>query len=113
MDGSREREVPLLGGWTHESVARIGDTVHRPLGPNSMFVHELLLHLERVRFDGAPRFFGIDDQGREVLSFMAGESVPGTAILRDDEIVSAAQLLRRYHDAASTLTTLSPEAETV
>jgi hypothetical protein len=61
--------------------------------------------LELTGFDGAPRFLGIDGQGREVLSY-----VPGQAALRpyqrwalsDDALVSVARLVRRYHDAVST-----------
>lgn len=89
---------------------RVGDTVRRPVGPRSDFVHELLLFLERAGFDGAPRFLGLDERGREVLSFLPGEPLPGTANLTDGQIVSAAGLLRRYHDAA---VPLAGDAETV
>jgi len=65
-------EIPLLGGWVNVGVVRVGDTVRRPIGPNSPFVHELLDHLERVGFDSAPRFLGIDDLGREIVSFLPG-----------------------------------------
>ena len=62
-------------------------------------------HLEAVGFKGAPRFLGVDSQGREVLSY-----IPGTAVvepypdwaLTDEALVSVAELLRAYHDAAST-----------
>jgi hypothetical protein len=67
------------------------------------FVHELLVHLERVGFDGAPRFLGVDDVGREIISFRPGSPIPGTEILGDSEIQSAATLLRRYHDAAAAI----------
>jgi hypothetical protein len=89
---------------------RVGDTVRRPVGPRSDFVHELLLFLERAGFDGAPRFLGLDERGREVLSFLPGEPLPGTANLTDGQIVSAAGLLRRYHDAA---VPFAGDAETV
>jgi len=67
--------------------------------------HALLLHLEAVGFEGAPRFLGLDSRGREVLSY-----IPGTAIvepypdwaLTDKALISVAELLRAYHDAAST-----------
>jgi hypothetical protein len=64
----------------------------------------VLEHLERVGFDGAPRFLGIDERGREVLSFVAGESVvppyPRWS-LTDEALVSVAELLRRFHDAVA------------
>jgi Ser/Thr protein kinase RdoA (MazF antagonist) len=73
------------------------------MGPHSSFVHGLLEHLERVGFDGAPRFLGVDEWNREMLSLVHGAPMSGTATLGDGEIVSAAALLRRYHDAAATM----------
>jgi aminoglycoside phosphotransferase (APT) family kinase protein len=80
---------------------RVGDTVRRPVGPRSHFVQQLLGHLASVGFDGAPRFLGIDEQGREMLSLLPGEPLPGTVILTDQQLRSAAELLRRYHAAAA------------
>ena len=107
-----EAEQPLSGGRVTQGIVRVGDTVRRPVGPRSDFVHELLLFLERSGFDGAPRFLGLDDRGREILSRVPGEPIPGTAILTDDHIASAAMVLRRYHDAASA-SSLAGGAETV
>jgi hypothetical protein len=52
--------VPLAGGRATPGVVRVGDTVRRPLKPDSERVHALLALLERHGFDGAPRFLGID-----------------------------------------------------
>jgi hypothetical protein len=98
-------EVPLPGGFTNAGlVSRVGSTVRRPLRPTSTATHALLEHLERVGFDGAPRFLGIDERGREVLSFIEGEApiapTPDWA-LTDEALVSVAELLRRYHDAVA------------
>jgi hypothetical protein len=96
-------EVPLEGGIANRGlVVRVGETVRRPLRPTSRATHALLQHLGRVGFDGAPKFLGIDAQGREVLSY-----IPGTAVippypawaLTDAALVSVALLLRRYHEA--------------
>jgi hypothetical protein len=38
----------------------------------SAFVERLLRHLEQRGWSGAPRFLGVDEQGRGVLSYMAG-----------------------------------------
>jgi hypothetical protein len=62
-DGNAKREVPLSEGWLTHGVVRLGDTVRRPMGPQSPFVHRLLRHLEAVSFDGAPRLLGVDEQG--------------------------------------------------
>jgi hypothetical protein len=96
-------EVLLHGGLTNAgNVSRVGDTVRRPLRPTSAATHALLDHLAAVGFDGAPRFLGIDERGREVLSYIPGDAAidphPGWA-LGDDALVSVARLLRRYHDA--------------
>jgi hypothetical protein len=101
---SRE-EVVLHGGTTNAGlVTRVDDTVRRPLRPTSAATRALLEHLELVGFQGAPRYLGIDDRGREVLSFIPGQAAlapyPGWA-LTDEALVSVAQLLRRYHDAVA------------
>jgi hypothetical protein len=101
----RQEEVLLHGGTTNAGlVTRIGDTVRRPLRPNSAATKALLDHLERVGFEAAPRHLGIDEYGREVLSYIPGEAAiepyPRWA-LTDEAMVSVAQLLRRYHDAVA------------
>jgi hypothetical protein len=98
-------EVPLSGGTTNAGqVTRVGDTVRRPRRATSPATHILLEHLERVGFDGAPRLLGIDDRGREVLSYIEGEAAiepyPEWA-LTDEALVSVAELLRRYHGAVA------------
>ena len=84
-------------------VERIGDTVHRPVGPWTPAVHGLLRHLEAVGYDRAPRVLGFDEQGREVLSWIGGESGPdGWAKVVDDRgLIAFARLLRDYHDAVA------------
>jgi Phosphotransferase enzyme family len=82
-------------------VERIGDTVHRPVGPWTAAVHGLLRHLEVVGYDRAPRVLGFDEQGREVLTWIGGESGPdGWAKVVDERgLIAFAHLLRDYHDA--------------
>jgi hypothetical protein len=96
-------EVLLPGGTTNAGlVSRVGDTVRRPLRATSPATRALLLHLERVGFDGAPRYLGVDERGREVLSYIPGDAAifphPMWA-LSDQALVSVAELLRRYHRA--------------
>jgi hypothetical protein len=101
-----ESEILLVGGTANRGrVVRVGDTVRRPQRPTSPAAHALLCHLADVGFPGAPRFLGIDDRDREVLSY-----VPGTAVtppfpewaLTDDALVDVAALLRNYHRAVET-----------
>src|SRR3954462_8377313 len=70
-----EPEVVLVGGTANRGqVVRVGETVRRPQRPSRPAPHALLCHLAAVGFDGAPRFPGVDEEGREGLSV-----VPGTA----------------------------------
>ena len=94
MDGGNE--VPLAGGDVNP-VVRVGDTVRRP--PEPIGVRALLMWYQRVGFDGAPRFLGFDEQGREVLSYVEGD--PGFAPVPSSDVVVATlgQLLRLAHDA--------------
>ena len=73
------REQVLAGGCTTQGVVRIGNTVRRPTGAHTPFVHSLLHHLQESGFDGAPRVLGIDGQGREILTFIEGYVPPDLA----------------------------------
>jgi hypothetical protein len=100
-------EILLHGGTANRGlVVRVGDTVRRPVRATSPAIHALLRHLDRVGFDGAPRFLGIDAEGREILSYVRGRAItppyPAWA-LTDAALVSVAALLRRYHRAAASL----------
>src|SRR4051812_34423811 len=94
-------EMPLPGGRVTKGVVRVGDTVRRPALQRSEFVQRLLRHLQHAGFEGAPRFLGIDEHGRQILTLLPGEPVPGTVILTDGQLRSAAELLRSYHKAAA------------
>lgn len=95
-----EEEVPLGGGNVNASVVRVGGTVRRAMGKASPAVHGLLRHLEARGFDGCPRFLGIDEHGREMLTFLPGEIGFMPYLWEDDApLLAAARLLRSYHDA--------------
>jgi hypothetical protein len=86
------------------SVVRVGDTVRRSTNRWSSAVHELLRHLESVGFDGAPRFLGIDESGREILTWVDGSPSRRPwpeVLLTDDGVRTVARLLRRFHDAVA------------
>lgn len=94
-------EIPLLGGDVTDGIVRVGGTVRRPRGDHSALVKLVLEHLERVGFEGAPRYLGRDSRGRDVLSFVEGEVAgrPWPAWVADeDRAVSVAKLLRRLDD---------------
>jgi len=104
------QDEEVLKGGNVNHVVRVSNTVRRPTGYWSHRVHELLTHLEKQGFEGAPRFLGIDDSGREILSFIQGE-VPGDDypelqpyMWSDKALIGAARLLRRYHDSTQGFT---------
>ena len=99
-------EVPLVGGMDPRwAPVRVGNTVRRPAGSSGDAVRDLLLHLEAVGFDGAPRHLGTDEQGREVLSWVDGDvplpPYPAWS-MTDRALADLGGLIRRYHEAAST-----------
>ncbi|TDC41569.1 phosphotransferase [Micromonospora sp. KC213] len=100
-------EVPLTGGNVTAGVVRVGDTVRRRVGPWTPAVHALLDHLWSVGFRGAPRALGIDEQGREVLSYVDGE-VPWPLrfdlLEPRDQLARVGRLVRELHDALATFT---------
>lgn len=91
-----------LSGGNLAQVAQVGETVRRAIKPWSPAIHGLLRHLETKTFNGCPRFLGIDEQGREILTYIEGEIGEGRPYLWSPAVlVAAAQLLRQYHDATS------------
>jgi hypothetical protein len=99
-DSINSMEVKLVG-QTNQGVVRIGKTVHRKTEPWSPAVHELLRHLESVNFKYSPRLLGLDEQGREVLSYFDGESgkEAWAKVISDNGLQAFAKLLRSYHDS--------------
>src|SRR5690349_21158941 len=92
-----EQEIPLTGG-NLTPVVRVGNTVRRITNFWSVTVHGLLRYLETKGFDAAPSFLGLDEQGREILSYIEGEVGFLPYIWADSVLVEVAQLLRRFHD---------------
>jgi len=98
-------EQPLPGGNAGGAVL-VNGTVRRPTGPWTPAVHDLLQYLDRRGFDGAPRPLGLDAEGREILSYLPGETV-GTSrpwprwVYSEQALVDVGSWLRRYHDAVA------------
>lgn len=85
---------------------RVGDTVHRPANHWTPAVHGVLRYLEAAGFAGAPRVLGFDEQGREVLTFLPGDTIgercpwPSWAY-GDEALGQAGEWLRRLHDTTA------------
>ncbi|EDL66615.1 phosphotransferase [Bacillus sp. SG-1] len=103
MKNPYENEEKLTGGNV-SNVYRSGDTVRRELKPDSIKIQTLLKQLENKGFDRTPKFMGVDEKDREVLSFIEGEA--GNYPLKkymwsDVALKEIAKMLRQYHDAVS------------
>lgn len=90
-------ETPLAGGFINQ-VVRVGDTVRRSSQSSAQqaaYTRELLGLFEERGWGGAPRFQGVDEQGREILEYVEGEvGLP----VSDARLVRVAQLVREFHD---------------
>lgn len=107
-----DAEQPLIGGMVN-TVVRVGDTVRRSAGPWTPSVHAVLHHLASVGFDRAPRALGVDDQGREVLTFVRGTPAarPWPAVLRSDD--GLGQLAELVAELAAALATFEPPPDAI
>ncbi|WP_416981218.1 phosphotransferase [Streptomyces sp. T028] len=94
-------ELFLPGGFVN-AVVRVGDTVRRPASARTKFVGDLLGLFESSGWSGAPRYLGMDDEGREVLSYLDGhvawEPRQPAAVSSDESLVAVARLVREFHD---------------
>jgi len=98
-------EQPLPGGNAGGAVL-VGGTVRRPTGPWTPSIHALLRHLEARRFAGAPRVLGMDEQNREVLTYLPGETVGNSRpwppwVHSDEALAEVGHWLRGYHHAVA------------
>lgn len=99
-----QTEVPLAGGSVNR-VVRVGNTVRRSTGTWTPAVHALLAHLRARGVAKVPHVLGLDDQDREILTFIegrTGERPWPPALLTEDGLRSYVTLLRDYHRAVST-----------
>jgi hypothetical protein len=99
IDETDEELMPgNLGG-----AVRIGDTVRRPTGPWTPAVHALLDHLA-TRVPHIPRVLGVDERGREILSYLPGRVVDQrneTERLTAGQIVALVRWTRQFHRAVA------------
>jgi Phosphotransferase enzyme family len=95
-------EVKLPGGNTVGAVL-IDGVVHKRASPWTPTVHALLRHLADAGFDAAPRALGFDDQGREMLTYLPGETIgdrtpwPGW-VSADSMLTQVGRWIRGVHD---------------
>jgi hypothetical protein len=103
-------EIELGGGFVN-TVTRKGDVVYRTGGPWVPAMHQVLDHLRRNGFQMAPAPLGVDQAGREMISFLPGETMPRPwqpVMFTDAALEQAAAMIRGIHDATRDLE-LPPE----
>nr|MDQ3307782.1 NUDIX domain-containing protein [Actinomycetota bacterium] len=94
LDGSR------LPGGNVGGATRIGATVRRTTGPWTPAVHALLDHLAAAGLTKTPRVLGVDERGREVLTYVEGRLVDvDREIVSAELLVDAMTWLRVFHHA--------------
>ncbi|MFY0615879.1 aminoglycoside phosphotransferase family protein [Shimia sp.] len=94
-------ETPLTGGNIN-TVVRVGNTVRRHMSRHSLTHHRLLSHLHANGFGAAPQVLGIDSKGREMLTFIEGQTTfPSDMWQSNAALVASAQMLRGFHDATA------------
>ena len=107
--------MEYLQGGRENKIGRVDNAVHRPAGPWTRSVHALLRHVRAVGFTAVPEPLGFDDAGKEIVTFLEGEvsNYPLSAAAASEEaLVSAARLLRAYHEATSSFLAQNPESHT-
>jgi len=96
-------EEPLHGGLIGGRIVRVGDTVRRPGGAWTPTHHALLKHLQTKGFP-ASRPLGVDDRGREILSYLPGQCSNWPwppALLADEGARRVGAMLADYHRAVA------------
>lgn len=104
-------EEALAGGFV-SGVVRVGETVRRPAAP--AYTRKLLTFLAERGWPGAPRWPGVDERGRDVVSYLDGD-VPWQrerqdVVRTDAALERIATLVRELHDLTAG-TDLAGDAE--
>jgi hypothetical protein len=101
MADGPDAEVPLPGGHMN-TVVRAGDTVRRTTGPWTPTIHALLRHIRVNGFTLGPEPLGIDERGREILTYLPGATAPAPLpdwVFSDATLDAVVGMVRAYHAA--------------
>lgn len=94
----------VLSGGNLTKVVRIGDSVRRSPSPSTPTIQRLLAHVRSAGVGWVPEPRGLDEEGREVLSYLEGE-VPHAMpawVWSEAVLTDVARALRAWHDATAT-----------
>ena len=96
-----EKEILLTGGRVTSIVTKKGKYVYRPCCKNSPFVHSVLIWIEKRNPVIAPHFIGIADDGREITSFLEGNSPNDLGDRPVLQLIEAGKLISNLHKILS------------
>ena len=98
-------EAMPAGGSNGGAVVLVDGTIRRPARENSEAVQRLLRHVRGTGFTAVPEPYGFDDEGREHVSFIAGEApqppLPAWAGTTDT-LSSIGELVAGFRQATAT-----------
>ncbi|MBI2356785.1 aminoglycoside phosphotransferase family protein [Candidatus Dojkabacteria bacterium] len=94
------KEIPFESGESNSEVVRVGNTVRRSLTRNSPFVHKIMKELTRQGYTLSPVLQGIDEKGREIISYIDGTQM-NRSVVTINTFNEAMSALRRFHDILS------------
>lgn len=101
LPDARQSEERLAGGLVADAV-RVGDTVRRAQPESADFVADLLRFFEHIGWPGAPRYRGVDDQDRQILTYVDGHAawdlVQPPGVHARASLRRVAVLVRQFHD---------------
>lgn len=91
-------EEALEGGNTTPGVVKSGDSVRRPRGRRSMFTAKVLRDLNARNYHWAPQYLGVDEEGRDVLSFIEGATTSHPSERDERCYAVVGRILRELHE---------------
>jgi len=97
-------EKILTGGGTRNQTVKIGNIIHKKAPEQHPMVRAYLLYLEKEKMQGVPRFLGIDEQGRDMLSYLPGKTMgpdyphDHPCLHSDQCVIDTARFMRKLHD---------------
>jgi hypothetical protein len=100
-----DSEKTLTGGSMNR-VVKINNTVHRMVHGHPL-LHSYLLYLEEVGMPGVPRYLGLDEKGREILTYLPGKTMgpdypsDHPCMHSDEALCDMALFLRKLHDLSA------------
>lgn len=95
-----QQEISFSSGESKQKVVRVGDTVRKEPAENCDFIRKVMIELTNNDFHYSPRYLGMDDKGREIMTYIDGEQMNHTEI-SFDLIKQTLVVLRKFHDIFS------------